>query len=398
MRRFETERSALGPSAYLPRLVHVVLALALFSAACSQVAPTASGPTQPAAAATASAGFETQWNQLIEAARAEGKLVVSGPPTPETRKLLPEKFRERFGLELEYFAPGSTTDLLNRMEAERSSGLYTVDVIMGGAQSLYSQAYDDKLLDPVKPLLFHPEVTDGSKWVDGHVWFMDPEQQYILRLSNYLTNHIVVNTDYIKADEIKNWRDLLDPRYRGKMSVYEPVIAGTGWNTANYLWQKLGDDFMKSLYAGQQPAVSRDFRQLSDWTARGTYPISLGLRESEINLLQSQGFPVVVPPPPADLPAAVTAGFGLGVLVNKAPHPNSAKLFLNWIATREGQETWHRGERTVSIRTDVDNSWASAYTVPTRGVQFFDTYGWDYTRSSRNPAELERLKQLIATS
>jgi iron(III) transport system substrate-binding protein len=375
------------------RYLVAVFAVACVAAACAPAAPPI--PTAVPGAAVASPNWEQQWKQLIAAAQQEGKVVVSGPPTPETRKVVPEVFKERFGFEMEYFAPGSTTDLLNRMEGERAAGLYTVDVIVGGAQSLYYQAYEGKILDPVQPILFHPEVTDPSKWIGGKVWFMDPEQQYILRLSNYQTNHIVVNKDVVKPDEIKTWKNLLEPKYRGKISVYEPIIAGTGWNTGNYLWKKLGDDFIKQLYVDQQPAVSRDFRQLSDWTARGIYPISLGLREAEIDTLQKQGFPIAVVPPPGDIAVPVTAGFGLGVLVNKAPHPNAAKLFLNWIATREGQETWQKAERTVSVRTDVDNAWASSYAKPQPGTQFFDTYDWDYTRASRNPAELEKLKQLI---
>ncbi|HEY0583480.1 MAG TPA: extracellular solute-binding protein, partial [Chloroflexota bacterium] len=346
-------------------------------------------------AAAAAANWEQQWNELITAARQEGKLVVSGPPTPETRKTLPEKFKERFGFELEYFAPGNTADLLNRMEGERASGLYTVDVIIGGAQSLYYQAYEAKILEPVKPVIFHPEATDPTKWVNGKMWFMDPEQQYILRLGNYLTNHIVVNTDSVKPEAIKTWQDMIDPKYRGKISVYEPIITGSGWNTANYLWKKLGDDFIRKLYVDQQPAVSRDFRQLSDWTARGTYPITLGLREAEIDALRKDGFPIAVVSPPTDVAIPVSAGFGLAVLINNAPHPNASKLFLNWIATREGQEAWHQAEKTVSVRTDVDNSWAAAYAKPQPGMQFFDTYDWDYTRASRNPAELDKLKQLI---
>lgn len=351
-----------------------------------------------AAKAGAPADWEVQWKELIAAARAEGKVIVSGPPTPATRQILPAKFKERFDLELEYFSPGSTSDLLTRLEAERKSGLYTVDVLIGGAQSLYTKVYKDKMADPIKPVLILPEVLDGSKWVDGKVWFMDPEQQTILRLANYVTNHIVVNTEYVKPDEIKNWRDLLDPKFQGKISTYEPTRAGSGWNTANFLQTELGDDFIRQLYVDQKPGISRDYRQLSDWMARGTYPISLGLREAEIDALRADGFKVEVVPSPSDVPAAVTAGFGLGVLMNQAPHPNAAKLFINWIASKEGQEAFLQGEKTASVRTDVDNSWAQPYAIPAKGVKFFDTYGWDYTLESRSPRKLEKLKQLIGAS
>jgi iron(III) transport system substrate-binding protein len=351
----------------------------------------------PASAASATTATSPAWEALVAAAKQEGKLVVAGPPTPETRVNLPKAFKERFGIEMEYIAPGSTSDLLVKLEAERKAGLYTIDAIMGGAQSLYTVAYAGKMIDPVQPILIDPEAADASKWVGGRVWFMDPEGRYILRLSNYVTNHVVVNTSAVKVADITSWKSLLDPKFKGKLSFYDPTKAGTGWNTANFLLRKLGDDYVHKLYVDQQPAISSDFAQLADWMARAQYPISAGLRESEIEKLRSDGFPVEVLPPMPDAPGIVTAGFGLGVLMNKAPHPNAAKVFLNWMATREGQAAWQTGERTVSIRTDVDNSkWAAPYAVPKPGVEYFDSYDYDFTVNSRSPAELDRLKKLIS--
>src|SRR6476620_6883573 len=70
---------------------------------------------QPAASGQGSAGWEQQWNALLAAAREEGKLVVSGPPTPATRRDLPEAFKSRFGIDMEYFAPGTTSTLITRL-------------------------------------------------------------------------------------------------------------------------------------------------------------------------------------------------------------------------------------------------------------------------------------------
>src|SRR5919197_1340354 len=95
----------------------------------AQKAAAAGAAASPAAArpAAAPADWESRWDALVAAAQQEGKLVVSGPPTPETRTLLPARFKERFGIEMEYLAPGSTSDLLVRLEAERKSNLFTVD-------------------------------------------------------------------------------------------------------------------------------------------------------------------------------------------------------------------------------------------------------------------------------
>jgi iron(III) transport system substrate-binding protein len=90
------------------------LVAALVLAACGQQGPSgAEQPSKPAssASAEASAGaaqWEQQWNQLIAAAKAEGKVVVYGPPTPETRDQLTAAFEKRFGIPMEYQAvPGA---------------------------------------------------------------------------------------------------------------------------------------------------------------------------------------------------------------------------------------------------------------------------------------------------
>ncbi len=95
-----------------------------------------------------------------------------------------------------------------------------------------------------------------------------------------------------------------------------------------------------------------------------------------------------------DAPGTVSAGFGLIGLVNKAPHPNAAKLFLNWIAMKEGSEVYNKSQVTVSNRTDVNNEWVPDYMLPTPGVDYFDSYDWQWTLDGFSPDELEKMKRL----
>jgi iron(III) transport system substrate-binding protein len=338
---------------------------------------------------------QRQWNELIEAAKREGRVVVSSAPAPRMRTELPAAFQKRFGIEMEYVG-ARTGDVLTRLEAERAAGQYNLDVLVGGATSLYTQAYPKGWLDPVRPALVDPDVTDGSKWLVGRPWFMDPEEQYILRLSNQSTLIATVNQQYFPASEIRTWRDLLDPRYRGKISVYDPGVSGTGWNTANYLLRQLGEDYLRGLYIDQQPGISREERQLADWLARGTYPISLGLNPTEIEPLRADGFPIaVVLADTPEAPGIVSAGWSLGTILNRAPNPNAAKLFLNWVASREGQEVWNSALEYVSVRSDLSSDWAPDYAKPKPDVNYFDSYQWDFVLSTRSPEELEKLRRIV---
>jgi iron(III) transport system substrate-binding protein len=360
----------------------------------AQPAPPAGSQPAPAAAAKpAPAAWEAQWNALVEAAKQEGTVVVSGPPTPEVRTQLGAAFKNRFGIELEYLG-GRTSELMARLKVERAAGQYTVDAMVAGAQSAYTDAYPEKMLARIPPVLIHPDATDPTKWIKGSHWYMDPEQQYILRISNYASLSLTTNTQFVRAEDITGFRDLLKPEYRGKISVYDPIRPGTGWNTANYLLRTLGEDYVKALYQDQQPGVSNDNRVLADWMARGRYPISLGLGTDEIERLRKDGFPIVARRDFADAAGIVTAGFGLVMLLDPAPHPNAAKLFVNWMAMKEGNEVYNRAQVSASTRNDVDNSWAPEYVIPSPGVDYFDTYDWDFTVNSRAPEEIARLQRL----
>jgi iron(III) transport system substrate-binding protein len=355
-------------------------------------APVATNPPS-AGAGSGSGAWEKEWTELVQAARQEGRLAVVGPPTPAVRTELPAAFKSRFGIDIEYLG-GNTAELMSRMEAERQSGQYSVDAILGGSQTLYTRAYPQKFLDPIPPALVHPEAKDGSRWTSGRLWFMDPEDQFILRISNQVGTGITVNTDYVQPGEIRSWHDLLLPKYRGKISAYDPTVAGQGWPTAMYMLHLFGEDYTRTVYTDQQPGLTRDYRQLADWMARGVYPISLGVGNKDLADFRADGFPIVRLQDFPEAPSTISAGFGLTVLINQAPHPSAARLFVNWMAMKEGQEVFNRAEGNVSPRTDVDNAWAPAESIPQPGMTYFDSYGWEYTLSEFTPEKLAKMRQL----
>jgi iron(III) transport system substrate-binding protein len=364
---------------------------------------------RPVASAAGSAGDTTPagstgspaaavWDELVQAARREGRLVLAGPPTPAVRTEVPAAFKRRFGVDIEYLGT-RTGELMTRLDAERAAGQYTVDVLLTGASSLYNEAYPRKMLAALPPLLVLPEVTEPAKWQVGRVWYMDPPQQYIVRLSNQLTFVPAVNTQFLPAEEIVSWYDLLEPKYRGKMSADDPTVAGAGWNRAIYLSRKLGESFVQKLYRDQQVETSREERQQIDWLARGQHPIALGLGANDIVGLRADGFPItVVLQNRPEAPGMVTAGFGMLAMLEPAPHPAAAQVFVNWVTSREGSEVYNRAQVNASVRTDLDNSWMPEFSLPAPGVDYFDGYAWDWVTATRGPDDLEQMRRLVGRS
>jgi iron(III) transport system substrate-binding protein len=328
---------------------------------------------------------QKSWNEILAAAREEGKVVVTGPPNAEVRKALPAAFKARFGITMEYIG-GPGGDAASRLRTERNAGAgISVDAMLAGGTTVAPILHREKMIDPIKPVLMLPEVLDTSKWRRGQLSFMDPEQQYILKLADTRTPLLHINTRLVKPEELRSSGDLLDPKWKGKIALMDPTVPGTGNNTAAQLYAQRGEEFVKRFYLDQKPAISRDTRQLTDWLARGTYPIVFGAEDSEaIKLRKEDGLPLLAVQGLSDLPSSVTSGFGLLTLVKDAPHPNAAKVFVNWIASKEGQETFARALGVAPLRSDIDaTAFLPAEMIPQAGVTYFDTTDWEYTMATR---------------
>src|SRR5215469_9052395 len=73
--------------------------------------------------------WKNSWDELVAAARKEGKVVVSGPPSQQLRQAMPAAFRDRFGVTIEYLG-GRGNDIATRLRTERRAGINTVDAIL----------------------------------------------------------------------------------------------------------------------------------------------------------------------------------------------------------------------------------------------------------------------------
>jgi iron(III) transport system substrate-binding protein len=265
---------------------------------------------------------------------------------------------------------------------------------MTGVDSTVNTLYPHKLIDPLRPLMILPETVDPSRWKTGKLWFIDPEEKFILRVFRSVTGLLFYNADHVKAEELRSSNDLLHPKWRGKISTDDPTVNGAGAANAAMLYKELGPEFVKRLYIDQKPVFSRDRRQYTDWLARGTYPICLNCREDDLKSLRKDGFKLVEVFAMEDVQPRVNGSPWLLTFANKAPHPNAARVFVNWIASKEGLETYSRGYGATTLRTDVDESFLVAGTVPRVGAKYFDDTEWSWTVTGRKEAR-EKMQHLL---
>jgi ABC-type Fe3+ transport system substrate-binding protein len=250
------------------------------------------------------------------------------------------------------------------------------------------------MLVPLRPVLILPEVLDLAKYRMGKLIFTDPAGQYAYRMNNTVARSITLNTDQIRPGDIRSWYDLLKPEYRGRIATYDPALPGAATNQSAEMYVKLGPDFVRRLYVEQEPFVAHDNRQLADLLARGVYPIGLSFQQQEVKRLMSDGFPIQSIPNPPEIPDTVTAGFGQLGILDRAPHPNAAKLFVNWLLTREGQQLWQNAQFQVSVRNDLDDSVVPKEWLPVPGVEYFVENDWEFTLNQQ-PAIREEIRTMM---
>lgn len=119
--------------------------------------------------------------------------------------------------------------------------------------------------------------------------------------------------------------------------VDDCTVAAQGASTLLGLWQARGPDFVRRLLTEQKPVFQETVRITTEWTATGRYPIGVGISQPELRRLQNDGIGKSLEV--LEYGGGNPAASGVAVFKN-APHPNAAKVFVNWFLTQEGQTAW----------------------------------------------------------
>ncbi len=358
-----------------------VLALLLVAGAACGVPGAAPAPPPAPAAPTTPAAPEDAWQRVLEAARQEGRVAVYGPRGDTARAALTTPFQEQYGIQVDFLGL-PPPELAARLLSERRAGVYAADVYISGTGSMVLQLQPEGAFDPLEPALLRPEVKDPARWLNG-LTFTDPERQ-VFEFAAILNGEVAFNPQFVPPGSITTIQDLLDPRYRGQIVVLDPLQPGTGQGlfTALYHHPALGPAFIQRL-TQQDLVVQRDPRQALEWVARGRYLVNLSPDRILFPAMKAEGAPLESAPLTDAL--YLTAATGAVGLVNRAPHPNAARVYLNWFLGPEAQARYNAIAGQASRRLDVANDHLRPEWVPRPGVAYVRA---DDLRALRSREEL----------
>jgi iron(III) transport system substrate-binding protein len=343
-------------------------------------------PTQPT--------WKRQWDQTLGAAKKEGKVVVFAPAGDLLRNALVEAFKKSFPeIALEYVG-GRAAEQAIRLKAERDGGVFSVDVFIGGAVTMMELG-SYGALDGIEPALILPEVRDPKYWRDGRFEFTNPSTRYTLVFSSQPNPPIIYDSKQVKVNDVDELYELLNPKWKGKVVLNDPLPAGPGGSLFRWLWRTLGPDkatdYFRKIRA-QAGVVDRDQRRQIEWIVLGKYAWLLGPNNGMLYQLAQRGLKFGVLPEFKDFGTHIGTGAGCIALVNRAPHPNAALLYINWFLNKEAQSAWSRVLNLQTRRVDVSLEHIPPYLIVKPGGNYWISYyEKDAIRSAREEAVIKEL-------
>jgi len=325
---------------------------------------------------------DSDWERTVKAAEQEGQVNVYKIASDSEWQAFQKKYPK---IKVNLFH-ASAAQHLQRIMAERRAGKFLTDIVrLGGGTS--TSLYKAKAIDPLPPALLLPEVKDQAKWFEGRHHYNDVDNQYVFIYAAFPLHLIGYNPKLVDGQGLRSYADLLDPKWKGKITLKDPRDPG-GASPLLFLYNnpQLGPAFIKKLFTAAGLALIRNEGQQLDWIASGKYPLAITAKPEQLEEAKSKGLPVEV------LDSHVMKKDGVGLeaggtmiaLANKGPHPNAAKVLVNWFLSREGQmaiqKTDAGGPGYNSLREDIPKEHLPVSAQRQKGANYIRLWGpsvWD---------------------
>ncbi len=326
----------------------------------------------PAPTSAANALGRAAWKNIVAAAEKEGKVTAYASASFDS----PLREFHRKHPKIKVVSVLSNGRLLGqRIMAERRAEKHLADLYIDGVDTGY-MLFRAKAFSPIPPVLVQPEVVDQSRWWGGKHHYADPQGKYIFVFEGSAqSGGIAYNTNLVKPKDFTSYWDLLNPKWKGRIVAVDPESRGPAGQNLRFFYYnpKIGPTFIRRLFSEMDVTVTRNRRQVVDWIATGKY--AFGLFSTGIDDAKEQGLPVdEFVPGDFKEGALVDPTFGAVSLLNKAPHPNAAKVLINWLLSREGQVAFQRqGSRPNSMREDIPKKDVAPGKRRVKGVKFLMT-------------------------
>lgn len=353
-------------------VVIIILALGVLAAGCapSQMAAPTPGATarvqQPEKAA-----WEQKWDLTLAAAKQEGKAVIYGEIGPTMRTKMPQAFKEKYGIELE-FVTGPAAEVAQKYLSEVNAGVYLADVLFSGGGTFTRVFKPRGIVAPLEPFFILPDVKNPKLWPEIGIPYLDKERMVVMSTMGRMP-FTLVNTELVKEGEITSYKDILNPKWKSKIVIFDPTMTGGGSTWVAFLLDKIygledGKKYMQQI-AALDPAIIRDKRLPVEWTAKGKYAIHIGPNLQSVSEFKQAGAPISeIREKEGSLVHPSSSCFAI---VTKPAHPNAAAILVNWLLSAEAGTILSQSFGYPASRRDVSVAGLDPLGVPQPNEKIF---------------------------
>ncbi|MBF8265017.1 MAG: Ferric transporter ATP-binding subunit [Dehalococcoidia bacterium] len=351
-------------------LLPAIIILVLFAACAPKAvpAPSAPAPAAPAKAAVPASNLpaptsqDAAWAKIVEAGQKEGQVnVYTWGWTGDVGLSIASAFEKSYGIKLNIIT-GRGAEFIERIKTEARMGNVVADVWEGASGHSENMKLAG-LLDAIPDL---PATRNKGDFTADPFAF-SPEGYYFTENQFFLGLH--VNTNLVKpGEEPKAWKDLLDPKWKGRILFADPVVS----ISSSYFAALIDKGLMTEEFLGKLGKQELQFDPSTPGVvnklARGEGAVGYTSTNESSNVAK-EGGPIKV----IDTSDGIFAnGLALGK-VKGGPHPNASKVLINWILSQEGQDVYAKAKSVLTIRKDVKDYVFPAATLKPSNSIFIDT-------------------------
>lgn len=251
---------------------------------------------------------------LVAAAKTEGKLTLYTSSVDVETQELAKKFEEAYpGIKVEWLRLTSTA-LFSRYAGEVEANVHNVDVLYSASSQLYQ----------LKPQLFQ-KLTPALVPSLSALQVKAKNDSYAV--AEILPHVITYNSALVSKadlDKLKSWKDLADPRWKGKIALTDPKTTTNVVSWLMLMRDTYGDEWIKT-FAGQYKIVNSAVPGVQQ-AAAGAFQVVVPTVVNHSADVRAQGAPLAVL-----RPEGPSHGLEVAIaLALKPPHPNAARLYVNW--------------------------------------------------------------------
>ena len=285
------------------------------------------------AAGSAAAYAQSDLSSLVNNAKQEKEVVWYTTTSAGDNQAIVAGFTKKYPFLKVQVLRSTGEKLRQRVLTETSAGQYFSDVLSVSSMEM-GLLKSRNLLQPYDP----PEAESYPANAK------DKEKSFT---AIYARNFVLgYNTAMIpEKDRPRDWPELLDPKWKGKFGIDEEEFEWYG-TLIDYWGREKAAKYMKAL-AAQQPTLRRGHNLLAQLLAAGEFPVAI-VFPFEIEQLKRRGAPVEW----SNASDPIVTSINVVAHSVKAPHPNAARVFINYILSEEGQTVIKNVSR-VPVRPGV---------------------------------------------